>query len=179
MLQGRFSLVEKFRRRSLAFGAYCAACRKTGEQQRLLRCVPTRILRVSRLRGNRVSNAGNRETHVNPLFAQSGDKSRCNARSLEYFRTSRYHATTFSQHSTEFSNAIARFFLLTNHTFPTMQGRRWIQGTWNVATSKKFVAFRSKTLHFRRHLSNVLRNAAKADIGQETRLVSAEHDVQA
>lgn len=39
------------------------------EDRWLLRCVPTRILRVSRLRGNRVSNAGNRETHVNPFFA--------------------------------------------------------------------------------------------------------------
>lgn len=69
VLWRRSSVVEKFRRRSLAFGAYRAACRKTGEQQWLLRCVPTRILRVSRLRGNRVSNAGNRETHVNPFFA--------------------------------------------------------------------------------------------------------------
>lgn len=44
------------------------ACRKTTEH-RLLRCVPTRILRVPRLRSNRVSNAGHRETHVNPSFA--------------------------------------------------------------------------------------------------------------
>lgn len=51
--------------RSLAFDASHVPRRKSGEKQRLLRCVPTRILRVSRLRSNRVSDAGNRETHAN------------------------------------------------------------------------------------------------------------------
>lgn len=46
----------------------------------LLRCVPTRILRVPRLRGNRVSDAWHRETHVNPfLRGARSARSCCNA----------------------------------------------------------------------------------------------------